>query len=189
MCSVGWWHLFLSQNIVRFLLLQQKRQQVSECCNLHILCHSGALEHILKVFSILKIILKCKSLLLVQSDMTHQCHRVKSCLKREIWPLHLDMLICNPKIYVRLFHLILWDNFLLKLCLMRLSTCCITPLHNIIILLLCVQFVLLPLLVVLVAYQEGSFSGHLNHTPVLALDMAYAVDFWCLITKLVQDFI
>ena len=60
-----------------------------------------------------KQILKRNCVLPVQSDMTHQCWHEKSCLKREIRPLHLDVFPCNPKIGVRFSHLVLWSNFLL----------------------------------------------------------------------------
>ena len=60
-------------------------------------------------------------------DIRHRCRRVKSCLKREIWPLDFDMLPCNPKIGVHFFHLVLWGHFLLALCLIGLCTCCLTP--------------------------------------------------------------
>ena len=58
-------------------------------------------------------ILQRERVLQVKLDMTHQCWRVKSCLKREIWPLHLDMLKCNPKTGVPFSHLFLWGHFLL----------------------------------------------------------------------------
>ena len=59
-------------------------------------------------------------------------------------------------------------------------------LHNIIILLSFVQLVLLALLVALVTYRAVSFSGHLHHMSFLVLDMADAVDFWCIMNELVQ---
>ena len=59
---------------------------------------------------------------------------------------------------------------------MGLRTCCLPLLHNIIILLLGIQFILLYMLVDLVMYQAVSFSVHLHHMSVLALDMADAVN-------------
>ena len=55
--------------------------------------------------------------------------------------------------------------------------CYLPSKHNMIIFLLCLQFVLLALLVVLVTYRVVSFSEHLHHMSVLTLDMADAVDF------------
>ena len=130
-----------------------------------------------RVCSLRENILQSNCMLPVQSYITHRCLHIKSCLKREIWPLHLDMLPCNPKIGVRFSHLVIWGSFLLPLCYMVLITCCIPPSHNIRILLLCVQLVLLAMLVVLVIYWEVSFSEHLHHMTVLALDMDDSVDF------------
>ena len=55
--------------------------------------------------------------------------------------------------------------------------CCISPSHNTSIFLLCVQFILLALLVVLVTYLAVSFSEHLHHMSILDLAMYDAVDF------------
>ena len=71
----------------------------------------------------------------------------------------------------------MWGDLLFPLCLMGLSMCCLPPLRNIRILILCVQFVLLSPLVVLVTYLAVSFSGHLHHMSFLSLDTADAVAF------------
>ena len=52
-----------------------------------------------------------------------------------------------------------------------------TPLHNIIIFLLCTQFDLLALLLMLVMFQLVSSSGHLHNMFFLEMDMADSVDF------------
>ena len=115
--------------------------------------------------------------LLVHSYMKHWCRRVKLCLKREIWPLHLDMLPCNQKLVHVFLILFCGGNLLLPLCLMVLSTCGIPPLNTIKNFLLWVHIILLDPLVVLVTYWAVWFSGHLHHMSFLALDMAYAVAF------------
>ena len=117
--------------------------------------------------------------LVVQSDMTHQCRNVKSCLKLEIWQLNLDMLPCNPEIGVHYSHLVLWGRFWLPLYLMVIGTCCLSPSRNIIIFLLYAKFDSLVLWIMLVTCWSASFSGNLRHMYVLVLFMADVVDFWC----------
>ena len=78
------------------------------------------------------------------------------------------------KIGIWFSHLVLWGRFLLTLCIMGLSTCCLPALHNIRNFLLCVCFVLLTPLAVLETYRSVSFSEHLDHMSFLILDMAYA---------------
>ena len=132
----------------------------------------------MKVCFLRKNILHSNCVLPVQSDMKQQCWRVKSCLKREILPLHLDMLTCNPKIGAHFSHIFMWGHFLLPLCLTGLITCCPPPLNNTRISLLGLQFILLATLVVMVKYGKISFSEHLHYISVLELDMADSVAFW-----------
>ena len=78
---------------------------------------------------------------------------------------------------------------MLPLRVLVLSKGCISTSHNIIIFLLYVQFVLLAMLVVLLTYRAVSFSEHLQYMSVLDLDMADTVDFWCIMTKVVQGYL
>ena len=96
-------------------------------------------------------------------------------MKREIWPLNLDMLPCNQKIGVRFSHIVLWVNLLFPFFLMVLITWCLTPSHNIRIFLLCVQLFSLFPLVILVVYRVVSFSENMRHLSVLTLDMVDSV--------------
>ena len=137
----------------------------------------GTPSQTFKVHSLRKYILQHDFVLPVHSDITHRCWRIKSCRRREIYALYLDMLPCNPKINLHFYHLVMWGNFLLSLCFKGLGKCFLPPYHNIWIFLLCVQFDLLTLLVVLVACWSVSFYGHLHHMYFLDLDLAYAVDF------------
>ena len=124
-----------------------------------------------------KNILQSECVLLVQTDTTHRRRRIKLYLKREIWPLHLDMLPCNPKMGVHFSHLILWGHFFFPLFLTGIGTYCLLPSHNIRIFLLCVKFYLLAMLVVLVMRRSVSFSWNLHYMSFLELDMANDVAF------------
>ena len=86
-----------------------------KCCNLHVLGHLGAPVNILEVYYLRENTLNRNRVLVVQSDITHWCLCVKSCLKREIWPIHLDMSQCNPKMGAHFYHFVLWGHFLLPL--------------------------------------------------------------------------
>ena len=96
------------------------------------------------------------------------------------------MLPCNPKIGVRFSHIVLWGHLLLMLCVMGLSIFFLPPLYDIRTFQLYIQIFLISPLVLLVAYLSVSFYGHLHYMSNLMLYMSYAVDFWCLMTKLVQ---
>ena len=50
-----------------------------------------------------------------------------------------------------------------------------TPSHNIIIFLLCIKFFSFVPLAMMVTYRAVSFSEHLHHISILALDMVDAV--------------
>ena len=88
-----------------------------------------------------------------------------------------NILPCNPKIAVHFSHLVMPGQFLLKLCLIGLVMCCISPSHNISVLLLCAQFSSLALWLILVTCRSVSFFGHMQHMSSLVLDIADTVDF------------
>ena len=70
-----------------------------------------------KVFYLRTNVLKRDCVIPVHPDMKHWCLHVKSCLKRKILSLHLDMFPCNPKIGVSFSPLFYVDSFLVSIVL------------------------------------------------------------------------
>ena len=149
-----------------------------KCCNLHILGHLGAPAKFLKVFSLRKNIPQRYCVLPVHSDVTHRFRHVKSCLKHEIWTLHLDLLPCNPKNWCTFFSSCSVGSFLVAILLNGTKHVLSTPLpwYNNFPIIHSIHF----------THSVGSvgdisislFSGHLHHMSVLSLNIADSVAFF-----------